>query len=208
MAGGVLLASALGGLLLWGGPSANDATASEIVYEARCAYCHDLDGAIGVKLDERVIRSYGSARRLFNYLRIAMPYDAPRTMIDSDIWLTTGYLLRSRGIVPPGTRVGDSTADEVTFQPWSPGASPRAPRSGRTLAGGRLKRIECRCGGPPWLVDVPRAGPVGCTMGVVSVSREPLNRGRHGRACIRTQGAAMGEWATIGSPAEGPRDPA
>ncbi len=50
-----------------------------------------------------------------------MPYDAPRTMIDADIWLTTGYLLRSRGIVPPGTRVGDSTADELTFQPWSPG---------------------------------------------------------------------------------------
>ena len=122
MAGGALLAAALGALLMLR-PGGDDAAASEIVYQARCAYCHDLDGAIGVKLDERVIRSYGSARRLFNYLRIAMPYDAPRTMMDSDIWLTTGYLLRSRSIVPPGTRVHEGTADELTFQPWSPDGS-------------------------------------------------------------------------------------
>ena len=56
-------------------------------------------------------------------------------------------------------------------------------------------RIEWCCGGPAWSVDVPRAGPVGCTVGVVSVSRKPLRRGRHGGACPRTRGAAMGERA-------------
>ncbi len=60
MAGGALLAAALGALLMLR-PGGDDAAASEIVYQARCAYCHDLDGAIGVKLDERVIRFYGSA---------------------------------------------------------------------------------------------------------------------------------------------------
>lgn len=118
MAGGALLAAALVVLVVFR-PARDDTAAAEIVYQARCAYCHDLDGTIGVKLDERVIRSYGSARRLFNYLRIAMPYDTPRTMTDSDIWLTTGYLLLSRGIVPPGTRIHERTADEITFQPWS-----------------------------------------------------------------------------------------
>ncbi len=54
-------------------------------------------------------------------------------------------------------------------------------------------RIEWRSGGPPWSVDVPGAGPLGCTMGVVSVSRESLHRGRHGRACIRTR-ALPWEW--------------
>ena len=122
MAGGALLAAALGALAVFS-PGVDDASAAEVVYRARCAYCHDVAGAIGVRLDERVIRSYGSARRLFNYLRIAMPYDAPRTMADEDIWLTTGHLLRSRDIVPPGTRVHERTADELTFQPWSPDGS-------------------------------------------------------------------------------------
>jgi len=110
------MAAGLGAFVMFM-PGRDDTADSELVYQARCAYCHDLDGTIGVKLDERVIRSYGSARRLFNYLRIAMPYDAPRTMTDPDIWLTTGYLLRSRDIVPPGTRVHEGTADEITFQP-------------------------------------------------------------------------------------------
>ncbi len=55
-------------------------------------------------------------------------------------------------------------------------------------------QIQWRGGGPPWSVDVPRAGPVACTVGVVSVAREPLSRGRHCRACIRTRGAAI--WAS------------
>ena len=114
MVGGALLAATLGALAVFR-PGADDSAASEIVYQARCAYCHELDDAIGVKLDERVIRSYGSARRLFNYLRIAMPYDAPRTMTDEDLWLTTGYLLRSRSIVPPRTRVHERTADALMF---------------------------------------------------------------------------------------------
>ena len=36
-------------------------------------------------------------------------------MTDSDIWLTTGYLLRSRSIVPPGTRVHERTARRAHF---------------------------------------------------------------------------------------------
>ena len=57
-------------------------------------------------------------------------------------------------------------------------------------------RIEWRSGGPAWSVDVPGTGPVGCSVRVVSVSRESLHRGRHGGACLRTRGAAMGGRAT------------
>ena len=85
-----------------------------------CAYCHDIEGAIGVPLGERVIRSYGSARRLFNYTKLAMPYDAPRTMTDEDVWLTVGFLIRSRGLATGETTINERTADRVTFEPWSP----------------------------------------------------------------------------------------
>ena len=53
-------------------------------------------------------------------------------------------------------------------------------------------RIEWRGGRPARAVDVLGTGPVRCTVGVVSVSREPVGRGRHGGVCVRSRGAAMG----------------
>jgi hypothetical protein len=66
--------------------------------------------------------------------------------------------------------------------------------------------IERRGGGPARSVDVLGSGPVRCTVGVVSISREPLGRGRHGGVCIRIRGAAMGERARRGDESLVPAD--
>lgn len=109
----VVSAVAVGAVLLLG--RSDRSARAETVYDQRCGYCHDVEGMIGVSLDARVLRSYGDARRLFEYVRLAMPYDAARTLSDEEYWLTVAYLLRSRGLVDEGTRVDASTAEGITF---------------------------------------------------------------------------------------------
>ncbi|MEE2668624.1 MAG: cytochrome c [Gemmatimonadota bacterium] len=88
--------------------------ASEL-YQARCAGCHELEGGIGSPLDPRVLSSYGTAQLLFNYVRLAMPYEAPRTLSDEEYWLTVAHLLRSRGMVDVDAVVNEETAGGITL---------------------------------------------------------------------------------------------
>ena len=84
-------------------------------YQMRCAACHELDGGIGSPLGPRILASYGTAQLLFNYVRLAMPYDAPRTLTNEEYWQTVGHLLRSRGLVDEDTVVNQQTAEGITL---------------------------------------------------------------------------------------------
>ncbi len=90
------------------------ALASEL-YQARCASCHELESGIGSPLPPRVLASYGTAQLLFNYVRLAMPYEAPRTLSNEEYWSTVGHLLRSRGLVDEDAVVNDETAEGITL---------------------------------------------------------------------------------------------
>ena len=90
------------------------ALAAEL-YQARCAVCHELEGGIGSPLGPRVVASYGTAQLLFNYVRLAMPYEAPRTLSNEEYWLTVGHLLRSRGLVAEDAVVNEETAEGITL---------------------------------------------------------------------------------------------
>ncbi len=81
----------------------------------RCAACHELEGGIGSPLGPRVLASYGTAQLLFNYVRLAMPYEAPRTLSNEEYWLTVGHLLRSRGLVDEDAVVNEETAERITL---------------------------------------------------------------------------------------------
>ena len=56
---------------------------------------------------------YGTAQLLFNYVRLAMPYEAPRTLSNQEYWLTVGHLLRSRGLVDEDAVVNEETAGGI-----------------------------------------------------------------------------------------------
>ena len=84
-------------------------------YQMRCAACHELEGGIGSPLGPRVLASYGTAHLLFNYVRLAMPYEAPRTLSNEEYWLTVGHLLRSRGLVDEDAVVNQKTAEGITL---------------------------------------------------------------------------------------------
>ncbi len=85
-------------------------------YQMRCAVCHELEGGIGSPLGPRVLASYGTAQLLFNYVRLAMPYQAPRTLSNEEYWLTVGHLLRSRGLVGEDAVVNEATAQGITLE--------------------------------------------------------------------------------------------
>ena len=84
-------------------------------YQMRCAVCHELEGGIGSPLSPRVLASYGTAQLLFNYVRLAMPYEAPRTLSNEEYWLAVGHLLRSRGLVDEDAVVDEETAEGITL---------------------------------------------------------------------------------------------
>ena len=83
------------------------------LYQARCAMCHELEGGIGSPLGARVLASYRTAQLLFNYVRLAMPYQAPRSLSNEEYWLAVGHLLRSRGLVDEDAVVNEETAEEI-----------------------------------------------------------------------------------------------
>jgi len=89
-----------------------DAAAGEGIYPRACQRCHGARGSGGSggdlagrdRLDEpdadRTIGAYWPfATTVFDYIRRAMPLDAPRTLDDDAIYSVTAYLLYLNGIV-------------------------------------------------------------------------------------------------------------
>ena len=115
LAVGVVLVAGVGVIVPRWAAGRDRVRAAEL-YEARCVVCHDVEGGIGTRLDRRVLASYKTARGLFNYVRLAMPYDAPRTLPDEEYWLAVGHLLRSRGLVGEDVVVNAATADGIELE--------------------------------------------------------------------------------------------
>lgn len=117
VATGILLLTAGGaGFVCAGGDHdvARQVQAGAQVWEQRCASCHGPEGGNGPLLDADLLRSYGRARPLFDYNRMAMPWDAPGTLTDSVYWAVTAYLIRSRGFRLDRV-LDESTADSASL---------------------------------------------------------------------------------------------
>jgi cytochrome c len=83
------------------------------VYAAKCIVCHGPEGANGIN-DRLVggqgtlasatpVRTIGSywpyATTLFDYVRRAMPYPAPHSLTDAEVYAVTAYLLNLNGVI-------------------------------------------------------------------------------------------------------------
>jgi cytochrome c len=99
-----------------GEDNAAQIAAGQELYTQRCAYCHEVDGAIGPRITPRVIRYYRAARTLYNYVRLAMPYDAPASLTEQDYWDIVAYMLSTEGLIPPDVRLSAETADELSWE--------------------------------------------------------------------------------------------
>lgn len=103
-------------------PSGNGTVAhGKSVFEQNCAACHGIhgEGGIGDRLvggqgtlqSDHPVKTIGSywpyATTLLDYIRRAMPYQAPQSLSTDDYYAITAYLMDLNGIHPP-----DGTLDQ------------------------------------------------------------------------------------------------
>src|SRR5208282_107376 len=89
----------------------------EAVYAEKCASCHgaygegkpmdQLVGGFGTVFDMKPHKTVGSfwpyATTLFDYVRRAMPLNAPQSLTSDEVYAVSAYVLFLNGIVPQGT---------------------------------------------------------------------------------------------------------
>ena len=110
------------------------------VYAARCLACHGeagagqpmdrLTGGVGSLTSESPVKTVASywpyATSVFDYVRRAMPLDAPQSLTNDEVYAITAYLLSIDGIVPQDAVLDAAALPEVAmpnrdgFIPWWP----------------------------------------------------------------------------------------
>jgi cytochrome c len=94
-------------------PGSGDAATGATVYATHCVMCHGMGGA-GQPNDRLVggqgtltqlaqVRTIGSfwpyASTVFDYIRRAMPFHAPQSLTNDQVYAVTAYLLAENGII-------------------------------------------------------------------------------------------------------------
>jgi cytochrome c len=89
------------------------------IFAAQCAACHGAQGqgligdalvggqgTLATAKPKRTIGSYWPyATTLFDYIRRAMPYNAPESLSANEVYAVCAFLLNQNGVVPPDTRL-------------------------------------------------------------------------------------------------------
>jgi cytochrome c len=95
-------------------PGRGDVRQGEAIFAAQCASCHGprgqgkpmdrLVGGAGTLRDKKPEKTVGSfwpyATTLFDYVRRAMPLNAPQSLTPDEVYAVSAYLLFLNGIVP------------------------------------------------------------------------------------------------------------
>ena len=91
-----------------------DVRQGEAIFAAKCASCHGprgegrpmdrLVGGVGTLRDKKPEKTVGSfwpyATTLFDYVRRAMPLNAPQSLTPDEVYAVSAYVLFLNGIVP------------------------------------------------------------------------------------------------------------
>ncbi|MBX9589931.1 MAG: c-type cytochrome [Hyphomonadaceae bacterium] len=97
------------------------------VYEESCAVCHGVNGQNGIKdrlvggqgtlASSRPIKTVGSywpyATTLFDYIRRAMPYQAPETLSVDETYAVSAYILSLNGLLPEDGKLDKESLPKV-----------------------------------------------------------------------------------------------
>src|SRR5712675_3357066 len=101
-------------------PGSGSVSHGREVFDQQCAACHGAkgEGGIGDQLvggqgtlaTPKPVRTVGSywpsAPTLFDYIRRAMPQNAPKSLSNDDVYAVSGYILNLNGLLP-----ADATLD-------------------------------------------------------------------------------------------------
>lgn len=94
------------------------------LYDAKCASCHGtfgestdymaIAGGVGTLGSDQPMRTTGSklnyATTLFDYIRRAMPFNAPKSLTDDEVYALTAYVLNLNDILS-----ADATLDRISL---------------------------------------------------------------------------------------------
>jgi S-disulfanyl-L-cysteine oxidoreductase SoxD len=97
------------------------------VFDQQCAACHGArgEGGVGDKLvggrgtlaTPQPIRTVGSywpyAPTLFDYVRRAMPQNAPQSLSNEDVYAVSAYILNLNGLLPADATLDAKTLSEI-----------------------------------------------------------------------------------------------
>lgn len=107
---------------------AGTARQGRLVYETKCIACHGekgegkpndrLVGGFGtLKGAEPAIKTIGSywpyATTVFDYVRRAMPFDAPKSLRDEEVYAVTAYLLHLNGVIGEDAVIDAETLPKI-----------------------------------------------------------------------------------------------
>ncbi len=108
-------------------PGSGTPAQGEAIYSTKCIACHGLQGA-GTVNDRLVggqgtltspapIKTIGSywpyATTVFDYVRRAMPYPAPHSLTDPEVYAITAYLLSLNGVIGKDAVMDAKTLPQV-----------------------------------------------------------------------------------------------
>lgn len=98
------------------------AAAGAEIYAAQCTSCHGVTGTEGPVMppvwpNELWPKSVGKhwpyATTLFDYIRRAMPLDAPKSLTDDEAYALAAFILERNGIIDAGTAMTAETLPTV-----------------------------------------------------------------------------------------------
>jgi len=108
-------------------PGRGSVAQGQQIYDAKCASCHGtfgestdymvLAGGVGTLKSDTPNRTTGSklnyATTLFDYIRRAMPFQAPKSLTDDEVYALTAYVLNLNDILPADTALDRESLAEV-----------------------------------------------------------------------------------------------
>ena len=121
-------------------PGRGSVAQGRAVYEQQCLACHGeagaggpmdrLTGGVGSLASPRPVKTVASfwpyATTVFDYIRRAMPLQAPQSLTSDEVYAVTAYLLSVDGIVPP-TATLDARSLPAVRMPNRDGFLPAVP---------------------------------------------------------------------------------
>ncbi|NNL87223.1 MAG: cytochrome c [Myxococcales bacterium] len=103
-------------------PGGGSVEQGEAIFAARCAACHGLRGRGGpagpLVADaggaQRAVNTYWPyATTLFDYVRRAMPYDAPGSLSDAEVYAVVAMILAEAQLISRDARLDAGSLPEV-----------------------------------------------------------------------------------------------
>jgi len=109
-------------------PGSGSPQQGEVVYAAKCLPCHGEKGAgkpndqlVGgrgtLTGDQPAVKTVGSfwpyATTLFDYVRRAMPFDAPKSLSNDEVYAVCAYILQLNGIIDRSAVMNAQTLGKV-----------------------------------------------------------------------------------------------